>query len=125
MLQQLRSGVRQRVAELAAVPSDSGGTRAKLLEMRAREFVREPTPTSHRGGFGRAIVFARKVAYHLFVKWYARPVLEQQNGFNQAASAAAQEVAARQEELQRRLELLQHRLERLEHGPAAGAENPD
>jgi hypothetical protein len=119
-LQQLRSGVRQRVAELAAVPADAGGTRSKLLEVRAREFVREPTPVSHRGRVGGGIVWTRKVFYHLFLKWFARPVLEQQNAFNQAASAVEHELAARLEEMQRRLELLQHRVEHLEHGPPPG-----
>jgi len=115
VLQQLRSGVRQRVAELAAVPSDAGGTRAKLVELRAREFVREPTPFSHRAGLGALIVWSRKAFYKLFLKWFTRPAIEQQNAFNQAASAVSQELAARQEELTRRLELLQHKVERLEH----------
>src|SRR6188472_659971 len=115
VLQQLRSGVRQRVAELAAVPSDAGGTRAKLVELRAKEFVREPTPFSHRAGLGAVIVWTRKAFYKLFLKWFTRPVIEQQNAFNQAASAVSQELAARQEELTRRLELLQHKVERLEH----------
>ena len=115
VLQQLRSGVRQRTAELAAVPSDGGGTRAKLVELRAREFVREPSPVSHRARLGSVIVWTRKAFYHLFLKWFTRPVIEQQNAFNQAASAVSQELAARQEELTRRLELLQHKVERLEH----------
>jgi len=115
VLQQLRSGVRQRVAELAAAPADTGGTRAKLIEVRSREFVREPMPFSHRARLGGVIVWTRKVVYHLFLKWFTRPLLEQQNAFNQASSAVAQELAARQEELARRLDLLQRRVDRLEH----------
>jgi len=122
VLQQIRSGVRQRVAELAAVPSDSGGTRAKLIELRAREFVREPVPFSHRARLGALIVWTRKAVYHLFLKWFTRPLVEQQNAFNQASSAVAQELATRQEELTRRLELLQNRIEHLEHpDPSAGS----
>lgn len=121
VLQQIRSGVRQRVAELAAVPADAGGTRAKLMELRSREFVREPVPFSHRAGLGAVIVWTRKVAYHLFAKWLTRPLLEQQNAYNQAASAALEELAARNEELQRRVELLHHRVERLERGEGPSA----
>jgi hypothetical protein len=93
VLQQVRSGVRQRASEAeTAGAAGSDAERQGLLALRQREFVAEPVPFSHRASLGRAVVFARKAVYHLFLKWLVRPVLEQQNGFNQAASRLLQEL---------------------------------
>jgi hypothetical protein len=98
VLQEVRSGVRQRTAEAATAADGAFGSdaadaaRQGLLALRQHEFVAEPVPFSHRARGGRAIVFVRKAFYHLFLKWLMRPVLEQQNGFNQAASRLLQEL---------------------------------
>src|SRR5262245_38016718 len=67
VLQQVRSGVRQRAAEAetAGVAGSSGSdtTRQGLLALRQHEFVAEPVPFSHRASLGRAIVFVRKAVY--------------------------------------------------------------
>lgn len=105
ILQEVRSGVRQRAAEAeTAGAAGSDAARQGLLALRQREFVAEPVPFSHRASLGRAIVFVRKAFYHLFLKWLVRPVLEQQNGFNQAASRLLQELveAAERNERERR-----------------------
>jgi hypothetical protein len=66
-------------------------------------------------------VLLRKVGFHLFVKWWVRPVLQQQNAFNQAASRLLDDLAAerrrdaeRAARLARRLDELEASLEALE-----------
>ncbi len=115
VLQQIRSGVRQRTAESATIgESASDAVRQGLLALRQREFVAEPVPFSHRASFGRPIVFVRKVVYHLFLKWFTRPVLEQQNGFNQAASKLLQDLIEADERNARERRDLAQRLADLE-----------
>jgi hypothetical protein len=130
VLDQLRAGVRQRRAEVATLaPLDlaslgaegSGGDlQGLLLQLRQSEFVREPVPTSHRAGLGRWIVLARKAGYKLFGRWLVRPLLEQQNAYNQAAAAALQELVEREERLARQVRELSGRLEAM----AAAASRP-
>lgn len=135
VLDQLRAGVRQRRAELvtlggpalggaAALDGGGGDAAAKLVQLRQSEYVREPVPTSHRQGLGRWIVRARKAGYKLFGKWLVRPLLEQQNAYNQAAAALLQELVEREERLARQVRELQARVESYEgrqSPPGAGA----
>ncbi len=133
VLDQLRAGVRQRRAELVTLGGsalagdsahDGGGSdaAAKLVQLRQSEYVREPVPTSHRQGLGRWIVLARKAGYKLFGKWLVRPLLEQQNAYNQAAAALLQELVEREERLARQVRELQARLESYEgRQPPPGA----
>jgi hypothetical protein len=114
VLQQLRSGVRQRLAEVAVQGEASEEARQSLLAVRSREFVQEPVPLSHRRQLGRPIVFVRKAVFHLFLKWFARPVIEQQNAFNQSAGRLLQELVEAQERQNREVRLLAGRLARLE-----------
>jgi hypothetical protein len=121
VLQKVRSGVRQRRAEAATLAAGAEETRSGLLALKNKEYVREPLPFSHRARLGRVIVFSRKAVFHLFLKWFIRPVLEQQNGFNQAASRLIEDMVESQErmarelrELSGRLEALEERLERIE-----------
>lgn len=136
-LAQLRAGVRQRRGELATLSGGAAGrdeARLRLLEVERLEFVREPVATSPRPGVGRLLVFARKAFFHLFHKWYARPLLHQQNELNRALGQLGRELAAGQEELAAAVDRLAARLAALEArvppgagagpdaGPAAGAE---
>lgn len=121
VLQKVRSGVRQRRAEAATLAAGAEETRSGLLALKNKEYVREPVPFSHRARLGRLIVFSRKAVFHLFLKWFVRPVLEQQNGFNQAASRMIEDLVESQErtarelrEVSARLEALEERLERIE-----------
>src|SRR3954452_21155336 len=86
VLQKVRSGVRQRRAESATLGAGGEGALNGLLALKQREYVQEPVASSHRPGLGKLIVLARKLVYKLFLKWLLRPILEQQNGFNQAAA---------------------------------------
>jgi hypothetical protein len=110
----LRAAVRQRQGEAATIRTGADELHGLLLELQRHEFVQEPVPVSPRPVYGRLLVFARKAFYHLFFKWHARAVLQQQNSFNQSASRLLTELAARQKraaEEGARLELAVRRLE--------------
>jgi hypothetical protein len=118
VLQGLRSGVRQRQAEAVtmggALGSD-GGLSAAMLAVKSSEYLQEPpVPISHRGRLGRVIVLARKAYFHMFLKWFIRPVLLQQNAFNQAAARVLEDLAQSEERQARELRLLAARLVELE-----------
>lgn len=114
VLQQLRAGVRQRQAELATIGAATDEARFKLVELTAKEYIQEPICVSPRPVMGRWIVFARKAFFHLLMKWYMRPVLEQQNAFNQTASRLVQDLVQSQEKLARQLRELEARLAAVE-----------
>lgn len=116
VLEQLRAGVRQRRAEAVTLGEGSEATRNGLLALRAREYVREPMVVSHRARFGKLIVFARKAAFHLFLKPFFRPLLEQQNAFNETASRLIQELAEGSERQAREIRELKARVADLEGG---------
>ncbi len=126
-LESLRAGVRQRRAELATL-GDGAEAKLRLLDLKAKEFVEEPIPVSPRPILGRVLIFGRKVAFHLGFKWYMRPLLQQQNQFNQAVSTLAQDLALRQDEIVRQLEGIARRLaeveRRLESSSGATADRP-
>ena len=98
VLNQIRSGVRQRQAEIATL---SGGEEVKLrlLELKTLEYLDEPIAFSPRPVAGKLLVLARKAVFHLFLKWYLRPMRERQNRFNQVASQLIHELVANQARL--------------------------
>jgi len=107
----------------------SDATRNGLLALRAREYVQEPIVVSHRARFGRVIVFVRKAFFHLFLKPFFRPVLEQQNAFNETASRLIQELAEGAERQAREIRELRARLAELDAPselapPAVGEPRP-
>ena len=112
-LHRLRLAVRQRMAEAATLGSEAGGVQGRLLALRDLETVREPVPLSARPGLGRLVVAARKAVHHLFLKWLVRPLVAQQNQFNEAAAQAVEEMAAELGRLRRELERQAAELERL------------
>ena len=151
VLQRLRSGVRQRQAEAATVAlgiggidgiggldggagggAGPGGLAQSLLAVKSHEYVQEPAAFSHRPRLGKLIVVSRKGVFHLFLKWFLRPVMQQQNAFNQAAGRLLQELAEARERTARearllaaRVALLESRLERAAGAAgAAGAAAP-
>ena len=110
----LRAAVRQRQGESATIPTGADELHGLLLELQRHEFVQEPQPVSPRPFYGRILVFVRKSFYHLFVKWHARAVLQQQNSFNQSASRLLTELALRQKRATEESAQLEQRLRRLE-----------
>jgi hypothetical protein len=117
----LRAAVRQRQGEAATIRTGADELHGLLLELQRHEFVQEPVPVSPRPVYGRLLVFVRKAFYHLFVKWHARAVLQQQNSFNQSASRLLTELAQRQKRAAEEAIQLELRLQRLEQTGAAGA----
>ena len=113
VLQRLRAGVRQRQAEIATV-SGPDQARHKLAELTAREYVQEPIAVSPRPVLGRWIVLARKVIYHVVLKWFTRPVMEQQNSYNQTVSRLIQDLMQSNDALAQRVRELEARLLELE-----------
>lgn len=122
-LARIQAGVKQRRAELATLGERSEELRLALAELKKREFVEEPPCFSPRPVLGPLLVFLRKAGFHLFFKWYARPVQQQQNAFNQVASGRIQSLAFALEDLEHRVELLVRRLDRIEDG-AEGEGDP-
>lgn len=114
VIEALEAGVRQRRAERATAGADDGAARARLLEARRLEHVREPIPVSPRPVVGRLLVLARKAAYHLLFKWHARGTTEQQNAFNQATLALVEDLLAAEEAKARELARLRRRVDELE-----------
>ena len=124
VLQQVRSGVRQRRAESTTLAAGAEETRNGLLELKQREYVREPVAFSHRARLGRLIVLFRKAFFKLFLKWFVRPVIEQQNGFNQTAARLIEDLVKSQERTSQELRRLGARIETLERR-LGDAERPD
>ena len=118
----LRAAVRQRQGEAATVRTGADELQGLLLELQRHEFVQEPVPVSPRPIFGRLLVFVRKAFYHLFMKWHARAVLQQQNSFNQCAGRLVSELALRQKRTAEESVRLEQRLERLEQELASRPE---
>jgi hypothetical protein len=140
VLQQLRSGVRLRRAEAAVaaglgdlaagggeapgsggeLPGGGGvGFAQGLLAVRSAEYLQEPDAFSHRPRFGKLIVGSRKAFFHLFLKWFLRPLIAQQNAFNQAAGRLVQELAEASQRQARDTRLLAARVAELEARVAA------
>jgi hypothetical protein len=124
-LASLRAAVMQRQGELAAIGGSGDDLAASLAELRRHEFVQEPRPVSPRPGLGRIIVFVRRAVYHLFAKWHARAVLQQQNEFNQAAAALISTLAERERAGRAEIARLARRLDELEAANAARAGTPE
>lgn len=119
VLEGLKAGVLQRRAERATAGADDGEARARLLEAKRLEYVREPLPVSPRPVVGRFLVLARKAAYHLLFKWHARGTSEQQNAFNQAALRLVEDLLRADEAKSRDLARLRRRVDELEQRLAA------
>ena len=113
VMRRLREGVRQRLAEAATVEAGGAGGEGRLLALREATGVREPVPHSARPGLGRWVVAARKGVYHLFLKWLARPLVAQQNLYNEASAQWIEELVASQERLRREVACQAAELERL------------
>ena len=124
VLQKVRSGVRQRRAESTTLAGGGEETRSGLLALKQREYVQEPVASSHRPGLGRLIVLARKVFHKLFLKWLLRPILEQQNGFNQASARLIEDLVEAQERTAREVRQLGGRVEALERRLEEEGESP-
>jgi hypothetical protein len=113
-LDRLRSGVRQRQAELSTVGADGGDLRLRLAELQSSEFLQEPACVSPRPVIGPLLVWVRKAFFHLFVKWYVRPIVAQQNRFNSSAGSLVRDLADAHRDLGEENRKLRRRVDELE-----------
>jgi cell division protein FtsB len=119
-LNELRSSVRQRQAELATIGDQSDEFRLRLADLRSGEFLQEPVAVSPRPLFGPLLVFMRKAFFHLFMKWYLRPLLTQLNSFNNSAAGLIRDLVDANRGLGEENRKLRRRVEALEavlHAP--------
>lgn len=113
-LSRLQSSVKQRQAELTTIGEASDDMQLRLAELQATEFVQEPVCVSPRPVFGGLIVFARKAFFHLFMKWYTRPLLMQINQFHSAAGSLIRDLVEANRLLGEENRRLQGRLDSVE-----------
>ena len=115
VMRQIRADIRRRQAELKALgdralPVEDGQWEQRVRELRAKAHVRERPFVSHAPLIGRFIAFFREKWNSIAAKWYVRPMLHQQNIFNQAVVQTIQEMLEAQADLDRYLELVEERI---------------
>lgn len=115
VMRQIRADIRRRQAELKALgdralPVEDGQWEQRVRELRAKAHVRERPFVSHAPIIGRFIAFFREKWNSIAAKWYVRPMLHQQNIFNQAVVQTIQEMLEAQADLDRYLELVEERI---------------
>ena len=112
VMQQIRVGIRQRQAELAAWGDRvlPGEDEQRFRELQASAHIRERPFVSHVPIVGRFIAFFREKWNSVAAKWYVRPMLHQQNIFNQTVVQTIREVLEAQADLNRYLELIEERM---------------
>jgi len=113
-LRVVESGVRQREAQLATLRGDREAVRAQLLDLKSAEFLQEAVAVSPRPVLGPLLVFFRRAIYHLFFKWQLRPLMQQQNRFNQAAANLLEDCVETERRLAEEIARLRARVEDLD-----------
>jgi len=123
-LNELRSSVRQRQAELATIGDESDEFLLRLADLNSAEFLQEPVAVSPRPLVGPLLVFMRKAFFHLFMKWYLRPVLMQLNSFQGSAAALIRDLVEANRGLAEENRKLSRRVQALEAAVHAPPESP-
>lgn len=103
--QRLSEAIRQRTAELAA--EQVTAARGALPDLEMTRVLEEPPSVSARPVIGPLVTLWKRVVKRLVLAWYVRPLLGQQNDFNQAAATRVAELVAEVERLERRLRRLE------------------
>jgi hypothetical protein len=85
-----------------------------LQDLHARAHVQESPFTSDTPLIGRAVVLFREAWKSVATKWYVRPLLHQQNRFNEAATLMLQEMLGAHIEFGQRLDEMNRRFDRIE-----------
>lgn len=109
VVESLREGMRRQRAALAAADESHGGE--TLSDLEDSWNVNEPSGMSGRPVFGRLITFLRKVVKITILRWYTRPILQQQNLFNRAAKRRIEELTSANRRLQSEIDELRSRIE--------------
>ncbi len=107
VMEQIRAGIRQRQAELATLGGRRLGgegerLRQRLSDLRTMGHVRERPFVSTKPVIGRLIVFVREMWNSVAAKWYVRPMLSQQNIFNQTIAEMIIDLHQRLDEMDQR-----------------------
>ena len=110
LVAELETRIRQRRSELAA--REASGLEQGLHDLQVTQHLEEPVPFSGRPVLGRLVVAVRKAFVSLLLRWYSRPLVEQQSAFNRAVTLRMRDLVAGQRSLRRRLEALEQRLGR-------------
>jgi len=76
----------------------------------------EPELPARRSLPARAARRLRQIAFRLLARWYVRPMVAQQLGFNRAAARRLRELLDREEALRDRIEALEQQVDALERG---------
>jgi hypothetical protein len=91
----------------SGVAGDGRAIAATLAELNAHWMVREVPFTSYVPVFGPVIVAVRNAWNWVSTKWYVRPIIQQQVGFNALVVRALTESVASQKELTEKVSQLQ------------------
>jgi hypothetical protein len=115
VLQQIRAGIRQRQAELAALrgqaqSAEETQTYQRFHELQSLAYVRAQPFASETPVIGRLIVLVRELWCNVATRWYIHPILRQQNDFNQALVDLFREMYETQNDTRQRLEQVEQRL---------------
>jgi hypothetical protein len=107
VMEQIRAGIRQRQAEVATLGDPRLGgqgarLRQRLSDLRAMGHIRERPFVSTKPVIGRFLVFVREMWNSVAAKWYVRPMLRQQNTFNQAVAEMIIDLQQRLDEMDQR-----------------------
>jgi len=89
------------------VAGDGRDVAATLAELNAHWMVREVPFASNVPVFGPAIVAVRNAWNWMSTKWYVRPIIQQQVGFNALAVRALNESVAIQQDIAEKVRQLQ------------------
>ncbi len=111
---------------LATYLHSADHTEQQLRDLENHAWVRESTFQSHAPVIAKLIVFVRNLWNWMSAKWYVLPMLQQQNGFNVAATQIIRQLWALNRSqftticaLQERVEALEAQLAQLIASPTA------
>lgn len=102
------------IEKLAAYLQSADRIQERLRDLEGRAWVRETTFQSQAPVIAGLIVAVRNLWNWMSTKWYVLPMLQQQNGFNVAATQMIRELWALNRAQSATISLLQQRVEALE-----------
>jgi hypothetical protein len=115
LVEQLRTSIRQRRAEIATGSATS--ISPELLELESTQYLKEPVPESPRAVIGPLLIRLRKLFRSVILKWYTLPLLQKQNRFNSAAALLIRQLIEENQMLRGELTELRKQVESLRnHG---------
>lgn len=115
LVEQLRTSIRQRRAEIATGSATS--ISPELLELESTQYLKEPEPESPRAVIGPLLIHLRKLFRSVILKWYTVPLLQKQNQFNGAAALLIRQLIEENQMLRGEIAELSRQVESLRtHG---------